>query len=84
MTHGDSDDGKRQVAIVVRGVQGMKKMKKTLMTRDAPNVRNVLPKPWRWRVSAIASLILSDHSTCQLSSLLLFLVCKIDKIARLR
>jgi len=50
MTRGDSVDGKRQVAMVVRGVQGMKKMKKTLMTPDAPNVRNVLPKPWRWRV----------------------------------
>jgi len=50
VTRVDSVDGKRQMAIVVRRVQGMKKMKKMLMTRDAPNVRNVLPKSWRWRV----------------------------------
>jgi len=47
VTRGDSVDGKRQVATVMRG---MHCMKKTLMTRDAPTVRNVHPKPWRWRV----------------------------------
>ena len=50
VTRGDSVDGKRQVTIVVRGMQRVKKMKKTPMTRDAPNVRNVHPRPWRWRV----------------------------------
>jgi hypothetical protein len=69
VTRGDSVDVKRQVATVVRGVQRMKKTKKTkktLITRDAPNVRNVIPKPWRWRVLLLFNF---DLENCRYSLL---------------
>jgi len=55
-TDDDSGDARRQRWLkatggaVARGMESVKTMKKTLMTRDAPNVRNMHPKPWRWRV----------------------------------